>query len=256
MNLLKFSVGNAKLSLNTLIFSLPAGHACPAALLCKSQADRVTGKVTDGSSCQFRCFGATSEARSSALRKSVWRNWELLQDAKTSDAMAQLIKESIGDWEGLVRIHSTGGDYFSKAYFEAWSKVAASRPGKVEYFNGKPYVVGSLFYGYSKMNEFLLQERPDNFRIVASRGGLYDHLIDRYGLQEARVVMSEEEAEELDLEIDHDDTHVWAQDKSFALLLHGTQPKGSKASEAIKTMKANGQFSGYSKKRSRKEVMA
>jgi hypothetical protein len=35
---------------------------------------------------------------------------------------------------------------------------------------------------------------------------------------------------------------------SFALLIHGTQPKGSKGSKAIKEMKANGTKFSYSNK--------
>jgi hypothetical protein len=31
----------------------------------------------------------------------------------------------------------------------------------------------------------------------------------------------------LGLEIDHDDTLAWQQSKPFALLVHGTQPKGT-----------------------------
>jgi hypothetical protein len=34
------------------------------------------------------------------------------------------------------------------------------------------------------------------------------------------------------LEIDEDDSHAWAQDESFALLVHGTQPPGSAASKS------------------------
>ena len=47
---------------------------------------------------------------------------------------------------------------------------------------------------------------------------------------------SEEEAADLGLEIDHDDTHAAFGKKSFALLLHGTQPKGSVAGEALKVI--------------------
>jgi len=51
------------------------------------------------------------------------------------------------------------------------------------------------------------------------------------------VVYSEREAENLGLEIDHDDTHAAFGKENFALLIHGTQPKGSAASEALKQIK-------------------
>ena len=72
--------------------------------------------------------------------------------------------------------------------------------------------------------------------MTASRGGKWDNLIDEKGWKEARVVYSEEEAADLGLEIDHDDTHAAFGKKSFALLLHGTQPKGSVAGEALKVI--------------------
>ena len=75
-----------------------------------------------------------------------------------------------------------------------------------------------------------------------------DHLIDEYGLKEAVVVFSEEEAAEKNLEIDHDDSHAINNlMPSFALLLHGTQKAQSPASEAIKTMKAKGTKFSYAK---------
>jgi hypothetical protein len=62
----------------------------------------------------------------------------------------------------------------------------------------------------------------------------------------AYVVNTEEEAEELGLEIDHDDSHCFG-DKSFALLVHGTQPKGSIAGAAIRERRRQGKHAGYSK---------
>jgi hypothetical protein len=89
---------------------------------------------------------------------------------------------------------------------------------------------------------------PANFKLTASRGGLWDHLIDRYGLKEARVVFSIAQAQALGLEIDHDDSHAFGSDKSFALRLHGTQAKGSPAAKALSALKTQG-WNGYSQTR-------
>ena len=77
--------------------------------------------------------------------------------------------------------------------------------------------------------------KPNNLRLTASRGGRHDAWIDEYDLPEARVVYSEAEAEAKGLEIDSDDSHAMLQDgeTSFALLIHGTQPKGSEAGKAV-----------------------
>ena len=44
--------------------------------------------------------------------------------------------------------------------------------------------------------------------------------------------INEEESRILNLVIVHDDSHAYKGDKSFALLLHGTQPKGTMAAKA------------------------
>ena len=73
--------------------------------------------------------------------------------------------------------------------------------------------------------------------VTASRGGKYDDLIDLHGWKEALVVYSEAEAAERGLEIDHDDSHAAFGSENFALLIHGTQPKGSHASQALQQIK-------------------
>ena len=60
------------------------------------------------------------------------------------------------------------------------------------------------------------------------------------------MVYSEEEARDLGLCIDHDDSMAanptW-RDTDFALLLHWTQPKGSEAATALKALKGKGSYS-------------
>ena len=231
-NLLKFGDPNAKLKkmirkmgLTLKTFTLPAGHTCPAAKDCLSKADRVTGKVTDGPDTEFRCFMASAEARSPSLRKLVWHNLGLVKDSLVDgvDACADLICESLPKKFDIMRVH-VGGDYFSRNYFLAWCMVAERNPDKV-------------FYSYTKSLAIVAGiPKPDNLVLTASRGGKWDNLIDEKGWKEARVVYSEEEAADLGLEIDHDDTHAAFGKKSFALLLHGTQPKGSVAGEALKVI--------------------
>jgi hypothetical protein len=115
-----------------------------------------------------------------------------------------------------------------------------------------------LFYAYTKALPFWISrmnEIPSNFKLNASKGGKRDDLIKEHNLKEAVVVYSEKQAEELGLEIDHDDTHAYKGDVSFALLIHGSQPKGSEASNALKDLKKEG-WTGYTKKgRSKEEVL-
>ena len=233
MNLLKFGEPNAKLkkmlkelSLKLKTFTLPAGWSCPAAKDCLSRADKVTGKIKDGPDTEFRCFAASAEATYPSLRKMVWRNFGLLKDALVDgvDACADLICASLPDKFDIMRVH-VGGDYFSVKYLQAWIEVAKRNPEKI-------------FYSYSKSLHFFKQfALPSNLVLTASRGGKYDELIDLHGWKEALVVYSEQEAQERDLEIDHDDTHAAFGKENFALLIHGTQPKGSAASVALSAIK-------------------
>jgi hypothetical protein len=229
---LKFGTPNAKLKKMTkrlgvrlATFTLPAGYTCPGAKDCLAFADRETGKVKDGADTDFRCFMASAEARSPSLRKAVWHNLELLKDALKNGvkACADLICDSLPDAD-VYRVH-VGGDYFSKKYLQAWVEVATRNPDKI-------------FYSYSKSLRFLSDVmRPKNLVLTASRGGKYDELIDQHGWKEALVVYSEKEAEEKGLEIDHDDSHAAFGSENFALLIHGTQPKGSMASQALQAIK-------------------
>lgn len=242
MDKLYFSLGNSKLSAAIATFALPAGHACPFAGECLSKSDRFTGQITDGPDCRFRCFSATNEARATSVRNARWRNWELLKKAKTVQGMADLIQNSLPFGVQYVRIH-VAGDFFSETYFKAWLNVALNNPA-------------IIFYAYTKSLKYWVKYRqliPSNFRLVASKGGKLDSLIERHNLPYAEVVFSTEEARRKGLEIDHDDSHAIKADKPFALLLHATQPVGTPAAEAWKVIMRT--IGGYTKKRQRGEAL-
>jgi Gene product 88 len=230
---LKFGNGNNKFGKRTT-FSLSAGWSCPGAKDCLARVNMETGKLTDGKHTEFRCFAASMEARMPSVRVSRERNFRLLKSCKNSEEMASLILSSLPETP-LVRVH-VSGDFFNSAYFKAWMQVAAQRPQTV-------------FYAYTKSLKTWVENRhlvPSNFRLTASKGGLWDHLISEHSLKYAEVVFSIEQAERLGLAIDHDDSLAFASDRSFALLLHGTQPKGSIAAKALSALKAQG-FTGYGK---------
>ncbi len=234
-NLLKFQKGNAKLDKKIYTFSLPAGHSCPFALICKTKADPITGKITDGPNTKFRCFAASAEALYPAVRKARWHNFNLLREAKSFENMAALIDQSLHKNASIVRIH-VAGDFFNDQYFRAWVHVAQQRPEVIFY----AYTTSLTYW----VNNILTI--PDNFKLNASEGGKLDAQILEHGLKFAKVVYSPEEAEALGLAIDHTDEAAYKTEQSFALLIHGQQPKGSKASAAIKDLKARGVKYSYS----------
>jgi len=237
-NKLSFGTNNAKFanSVKRATFSIPAGWTCPGASECLARVDRESGKLSDGKDTRFRCFAATMESRHGSVRKNRWHNFELLKACTTGSEMERLILESLPSDIGLVRVH-VSGDFYSEMYFRAWMSVAAKRPQTV-------------FYAYTKSLRTWVDNLhlvPANFKLNASKGGRWDHLIKEHGLKYAEVVFSVEQAKRLGLAIDHDDDHAFTSDHSFALLLHSTQPAGSIAAKALSALKAQG-ITGYSKK--------
>ena len=249
MKLLKFSTGNGKLK-NRLIFNIPAGYACPHAGVCKTMADRTTGKIMDlpqftGTEAdEYRCFAAMAETRPT-VREARWHNWDLLREVMYMGGdQAMLIRDLIDlslmvqPEKDLVRVHEAG-DFWTEQYMRAWFMVAASRPHQ-------------KFYAFTKSLGMWLTLKdiiPPNFYLTASQGGTLDYLIPKYPevfQRVAYVVYTEEEAAERGLEIDHDDSHCLV-DKPFALLVHGSQRAGSDAMKAITQRKKEGKFVGYGK---------
>jgi hypothetical protein len=230
---LKFGKGNAKLGKEITTFSLPAGWTCPGASQCLAKANRDTGRIDDGKLQAFRCFAASAEAAYTNVRESRWHNFDLLK-GKTREEMRDLILSSLPEEASIVRVH-VSGDFFSEGYFLAWADVSKERP-KVK------------FYAYTKsihIWEKVVSQVPSNLVLTASEGGKFDDRIN--GFKRAKVVFSEDEASALGLQIDHDDSHAYDGNESFALLLHGTQAKGTIAAKALSALKHAGK-GGYSRK--------
>lgn len=251
--MLKLSKGNAKLGSATLIFNLPAGRTCPGAMFCKSQAVMTFEgrKIQDSVHTEFRCFAASAEVQYDAVYASRAENLQTVRDhlnaggpQQLADALMVAINHYRTKNTQLVRIHESG-DFFNQDYLNAWLKVASMMPEL-------------KFYCYSKSLHLFLEDNyetlqaelirmPENFYMTASHGGRWDHLITRnYFPRYAKVFMYEHEAAAEGLEVDHDDSHCFG-DKPFALLVHGTQPKGSDWGKAIRDRRKQKQFAGYSK---------
>lgn len=241
-NQIKWNQGNAKLPKRIIHLSLPSGHTCPAADKCLSRAHMITGKVTDGPNTEYRCYAAMQEAVYSNLRTIRWGNLIKLK-GKSRKEMFNVLSASLRKLHDdyiknhqqrpIVRAH-IGGDFFNKSYFLAWMDLARQY---------QP----TWFYAYTKRLDLWHDNHaaiPPNFELNASIGGKYDDYINKYNLKSARVVYSYDEANKLGLEIDEDDSHAYTRGPSFAQLIHGCQPAGSKASKAISNNRKVGIY-GY-----------
>jgi len=212
-------------------FDLLSGWSCPQANECLSKVVQIgdSRKIQDGKNCQFRCFSASQEATFPSAYNKRKANFDYMKSCKSTDEMVDEIVSAMPKNLGICRIH-VAGDFFNQKYFRAWREVARICPDR-------------LFYAYTKSLSWWVEDRdslPDNLVLTASRGGRQDHLIDQHNLRESKVVFSEAEADALGYEIDHTDELAAIpeiRDESFALLIHGVQPKGSKASDAIKQLK-------------------
>lgn len=222
-------------------FDLLSGWSCPFAEECLSKVVVKDGKRTiqDGSKTRFRCFSASQEVLYTAAYNKRSSNFESLR-GKSAKEMYSMIVDAMPKNAGLVRLH-VAGDFFSPQYFQAWVQVARDHKD-------------ILFYAYTKSLPYWVKMRkeiPWNLVLTASRGGRCDHMIDEHGLRESVVVYSEQEAEQMGYEIDHDDSHACIpeeREQSFALLIHGVQPKGSEAAQAIKELKRSGVKFSYNRK--------
>lgn len=221
---LKFSTHNGKMvelqkftGKKVVCFDLPVGHTCPFADKCFCTVNRDTGKLTDGENQVYRCFASSAECAFTNTRKLRWHNFDLLKD-KSQTAMTELINASIPNKTEIVRIHSAG-DFFNRAYFNAWVEIAKLNP-KIK------------FFGYTKGIQYVRQAKPENFKLVYSYGGKLDTKVVQTD-PVAYVVNSKIEAENMGLILPCElnsagDYFAINAQLSFALLLHGTQPAKSK----------------------------
>ena len=257
--MLKFSAANAKIESLSKVpslarylegkkkvysFDLLSGWSCPYAKDCLSKVYNLDGKrsLKDGPHTEFRCFSASQEVVYTNVYNLRKVNYDTLRAMSHDADMYNAIKEVMPKNAGVIRIH-VGGDFFNEKYMLAWLRMAWAYPNV-------------LFYAYTKSLKFWAElrdyiETTQNFILTASRGGRRDHMIESESFRSDKVVYSEQESYNLNLEIDHDDSHAAdpsKQDKDFALLIHGVQPAGSMASQAIKVLKKEGVKFAYNRK--------
>jgi hypothetical protein len=161
---IKWTKGNEKLNkpnggaYNIIGFGIPADYdynrdgvmfnTCPSALACKAVCYAKQGRYK---------MPNVANARLSNLYAS-------LETSFVSDAVSDLTyhaKRGIN----VVRLHDSG-DFYSQEYLDAWKKIATALPDMV-------------FYAYTKsLHLDLYSDKPENFKLVQSLGGVYDKRVD------------------------------------------------------------------------------
>jgi hypothetical protein len=167
----KFSKANQKLAVlaqhlgmkksEVVSFDLPAGFSCPAADICKTFANRQTGKMVKVG--PITCYAAKAECQYPNTRFMRWYNLQMLADCGQDwSLMAYILETGLPKQAKIVRIHSSG-DFFRPEYFRAWKAIAS----------GHSEIV---FFGYTKVMEYAIAEKSDNFHLQYSFGGRDDYL--------------------------------------------------------------------------------
>jgi len=223
-------------------FDLLSGYSCPFANECLSKAvadENGKRTIQDGPKTKFRCFSASQEVQYNNVYNLRKHNYDSLRGLHLND-MTHELNQAMPKNLGICRIH-VAGDFFNADYMFSWIAMAMMHQDR-------------LFYAYTKSLKYWLKhmewiEQLDNFILTASYGGRDDDLIFKHGLRHCNVIGSEAETH---LPIDHDDSHAARPSQrhdSFSLLIHGTQPKGSEAAEALKLLKKNKVKHSYNRKK-------
>jgi hypothetical protein len=242
--MLNFGKANAKLiRLQRLVggkiatFSLLSGVTCPYSKECESKAVENPGgslHIEDGKNTLFRCFSASQEVLFTNVYNSRKANTENVANLLGQGKFVQQFLTDLPKKTTILRWH-VAGDAKTQAYFDAMIEIAKARPNIV-------------FYAYTKSLPFWVKrinDIPKNLILTASKGGHKDSLIDKYNLRYALVVPTQNEADKLGLPVDHDDYHAYnpeTKNQSFALLIHGIQPAGSKWGKAVRALKGEGSY--------------
>ena len=243
VGLMKVRVLKPYLTGKRKVFSLDllSGYSCPFADKCLSKVIIVKQggierrRIKDGPNTEFRCFSASQEVLFPKTYDARNHNLDLLRNLKKSPhLMSQEILKVLPKNVGIVRIH-VAGDFFNENYFKAWIKTAKAKPDV-------------LFYAYTKSLKYWIKNMkhvPSNLILTASYGGRDDHLIEEHNLRYVKVVNSVYAARKLKLPIDKSDecaVNPKKRNKSFALLIHGIQPKGSRAGKAVYKLNGKGSY--------------
>jgi hypothetical protein len=150
--MVKLSIGNSKLNKTSASkgyrvvgFGLPAVDTCPGA-----------------SACKGICFATQGTYRFRAVRAVRADNLAASQGSSFVTDMVAAIRRRRS--RNVVRVHDSG-DFYSQEYMDSWFAIARALPGK-------------RFYAYTKSLHLDFTGKPDNFMIIQSLGGKYDHLVD------------------------------------------------------------------------------
>ena len=161
---LKYLSQNSKMkkaSLKTYNFDLPAIKTCPF-------ADK----------CKVYCYATKGFYQMPSVKAKFERN---LEASKLDNFVSEIQKDiDLLKEKGkidAIRIHSSG-DFYNEDYLNKWIEIIANNQDIV-------------FYAYTKSIPYFNNPElkyTDNFKVIFSEGGKYDHLIEKWDLRKVKLV--------------------------------------------------------------------
>lgn len=154
---LKWSKHNSKVNKfkNAITFGLPAGYSATGFKVCIGMG-----------ACASVCFAKQGFYVVPAVAAAREHNLTIIRSSvddfkiKAIEDLTRMSKVKI------VRVHDSG-DMINQAYLNAWYDIARAFPYK-------------KFYSYTKsLTLDLWTNKPINFTIIQSEGGIWDHLINK-----------------------------------------------------------------------------
>lgn len=219
----KLLASNGKLAkANIHQFSIPAAVAAIV------KGDDIVEMKTcpQAGDCLNFCYAQVGSYAFKASMVSHARNLQFVLD-KPFDFVEKMIKEIKGKRKvHAIRIHDSG-DFFNRAYFMVWKSIMEALPNV-------------QFYAYTKMVPMFkkLQAEgnlPENFTVIYSQGGLFDHLIDTATDRHSHVFSSEEDCIAAGYVLNEEDD-MPATDKNIkniGLVVHGPITYNNKMESAV-----------------------
>ena len=222
---LKFSPPNMKFKktlqqqgLYVINFSLPAGKTCPGADKCWAMAvvdsDGKT-RLVKGEKNEYICYAAKGEVVYSNVQRARTHNKAIIDGLSTHEIVDLMLVSLESNYKNLLKKANlfrwhVSGDFYIPKYRDAIFILTQE-------------LSNLIHYAYTKnLPLFKDVKLPDNFRLNASWGGRYDHMINSTDFpRSARVVKDHKEADQLGLPVDVNDSLAFGErDLNFALIDH------------------------------------
>lgn len=184
---------NSKLKKSGIFsWGIPAGDTCP-------------GKNT----CAFGCYARQGFFVMPTVKRAQEKRLEF---SKSPDFVPNLIAEIKKRKVKILRIHDSG-DFYSKVYLENWMAIIRACP-EVQ------------FYAYTKMVPFFQNKiLPENFRVIFSFGGKWDHKIKPLIEPHSKVFSSTQELKKAKYSDASKDDTVALNSRKVGLVYHGAKSK-------------------------------